>query len=140
MASSSMASFHSLSSHSQLSPSPFSRLPQFNPAYRYTYTSSPNPNLSLSPRQTNSIPRPLSLSPLINSTFIVKASYNPMLPPYNVLITGSTKGHFFTLSILIVISVNCILLFINNIQMNYVMFSLWFRNRVCTCKGVSKIG
>ncbi|KEH19223.1 putative chlorophyll(ide) b reductase [Medicago truncatula] len=86
---SSMASFQLLSSH-QLCISPFSRLPKFNT----TFTSC-TPNSNNNNRFSLSLTKPTSSSFLI---ITASSNDNTMLPPYNVLITGSTKGIGYALA------------------------------------------
>ncbi|KAH1148291.1 hypothetical protein GYH30_043089 [Glycine max] len=95
MASTTTLSFHfpypttSLSSHSQLSPSP-----QPSPFKPCTVAS--RQNLCTSNTLSVSASRKNSTSPIFLATASGKSE--PMLPPFNVLITGSTKGIGYALA------------------------------------------
>ncbi|RZB65681.1 NYC1-like protein isoform X2 [Glycine max] len=96
MASTTTLSFHfpypttsTLSSHSQLSPSP--QPSQFKPC-----TVASRQNLCTSNTLSVSASRKNSTSPIFLATASGKSE--PMLPPFNVLITGSTKGIGYALA------------------------------------------
>jgi hypothetical protein len=86
----------------QLSLTPFSRLTQFNTCSCYTFIT--NTSQTVTSRQIIRIPNNNNFSLSLTkqqptpSSFLITASStktHPMLPPYNVLITGSTKGLLF---------------------------------------------
>ncbi|WJX87424.1 chlorophyll(ide) b reductase [Trifolium repens] len=90
----------------QLSLTPFSRLTQFNTCSSYTFITN-NTSQTVTSCQIIRIPNKNNFSLSLtkqqptSSSFLITASStktHPMLPPYNVLITGSTKGIGYALA------------------------------------------